>query len=861
MAELYIYEQDADSFADLGLCGRLDESRCEYEEVANGMAELTVEHPLDAWGRHLLLTNGRILKAVVPVRSVPEVDPETSAYYTVAETWTIKRTATKNQRTVWNKRASTLKTGQKQKKKKVLKAGSKVTVTVNYGELDNEWKIKCGKVTGFIDSDALENKVTQTPRSGESVEHWFERVTPSWTAKEQLFRIYDVRRNGKEVTVRARHIFYDNLASVSTYEARGAVSLPTVLRGIANGAVGDADVNFFTNISAGTLSGAHYRNRNVAEAILDPEDGCAARWQADVIRDDEDCYLISQAGFDRGVVLEAGYDLVGVDYRVNDEDVVTHLRPVGEQENGEPLYLTSTQGLVASPRAAQFPFRRVAVLPVNDAKVKKKDGVTAAICRTRMQQAANEAFAAGADQPEVSVSVHFALLGDAPRYAAYKDLKKLYLFDTVRVRDRRLNLFEAVRVSRIRWDCRREKMLEVELGALMDLAPSVSNFQIKGISGAKLAEGTVSAAALDDESINTRHIQAESINAEAIQAEAVTADHMAADTFTAGKAIVQKLNAHSLAAVIAELGSVTAATVSTNALAAGMASLFTVVADNITSRQITADALDAVIESVVTLSAGSAEFDAATVTHLLSNLLQVSRLYGSQARIDNLYVTEANIVNATLDRLCVQGSDGEYYDLSVNSGGQIAATLREVSPEEAAEGETRDGRGIVESTLDVEALDGLYLRDAETGLATLYTEAMDTGRLTAVEAFIGSAQIPQLQTTVVEAIGNSMTFSANQVIQLLAGVAEGVRTWFTFGNDGLRTRRHNPDGSYASKWSTLVGDDGYYIDHEDVPGHVGAFYRERFEARSVRLMRGLEAALIARPTSAGGWAWYDEGQQ
>ena len=104
MSETYIYDQDCDDFATLGLCGRLDEMACTFEEEANGMSELTLEHPIDPEGRFALLLPGRILKAVVPVRNIPELDDDTREFVTSVQKWYVRSDASKLERSVFNKR-------------------------------------------------------------------------------------------------------------------------------------------------------------------------------------------------------------------------------------------------------------------------------------------------------------------------------------------------------------------------------------------------------------------------------------------------------------------------------------------------------------------------------------------------------------------------------------------------------------------------------------------------------------------------------------------------------------------------------------------------------------------------------------
>ena len=918
MANLYIYEADCENFATLGMCGRMAEERCEFEEVANGMSELTVEHPIDSWGRYRLLEPGRWLKAIVPVRSVPEIDPSNNMYITTVETWTVSRLATKTQRTVY-------KNANLKKKKAILKAGARVTVTSQ--PASGAWKVRSGKYVGYMDGTALENRVVQTARSGETAQQFFDRVEPDWSCREQLFRIYEVTKTDDGVTAKARHEFYECAGAVSSFEGNGNYSLMTVLNNVKNAAVGDVDLDFHTNIT-GTLLGAHYRNQNIANIVLDPEKGVAARWNAGVIRDGDDCSLISNPGFDRGVTLDHGVDLLGVNYTVSWDNVVTHIRPVGSDKNGNPLYLTSTGGLVAGPHAASYPFRRVGVLDVSAAKVSsKKNGITVAMARGMMQDAAAEQFANGADQPEVSVSVSFELLGETPKFAAYRGLKRLFLFDTIGVRNTRLGIDVKTQVCRVVWDCKRERMLELEAGALKDLSSSVSSWQLAGgISGAKIAAGTISAAAIDDDSINVRHLQADSVNADAIQAEAVTAGKLAAGAVTAGtieagavtagtiaanavttdklaaqsvttaklaagavtaatigaqavtaeKLAAGAVNAQALSAVTAAIANLAAADISTSTLYAAFAHLMSLAAGSIRAGTVSADQLATQLATIVSLTAQIVDVGYAHVKDLSAGTAIITDGEAGSLRIERLAVTSANLLNAVIDTLVLSGTDGKYYAVRVGAGGSLAAEELELTQAEIEAGVTADGRQILADEVNAQSLNGSTVRAQQAILATVFTDALTAGKITANQAVMASASVPALYTTAITALGNSLDLQANQSVNILVGEAQAaagdamdaaeeaqasadaaqatadgaeataaqVRSAFTFDTDGLRTRMS------GSKWSTLTAEDGFYIDHDDVPGHVGAFYQETFEPRSMRL-----GDVILRKTASGGWTW------
>ena len=211
-----------------------------------------------------------------------------------------------------------------------------------------------------------------------------------------------------------------------------------------------------------------------------------------------------------------------MEYEVNWENVVTAVRPIGQTENGRPLYIKGYKGLVESSRAAQYPYRRIATLDVSEARV-KKGTLTTAEARVKLKAAAKELLASGVDQPQVGVRVTFKQLGETVEYAAYKGLKNLFLFDKVRVLNPRIHVDVTARVTRIVWNCRLQRMEKVELGTLQDLSPKVAGFQLaRGINGAKLANGTVTSGSLDDDCVSLRHMQADSVNAQVIQAESIT---------------------------------------------------------------------------------------------------------------------------------------------------------------------------------------------------------------------------------------------------------------------------------------------------------------------------------------------------
>ena len=53
--------------------------------------------------------------------------------------------------------------------------------------------------------------------------------------------------------------------------------------------------------------------------------------------------------------------------------------------------------------------------------------------------------------------------------------------------------------------------------------------------------------------------------------------------------------------------------------------------------------------------------------------------------IARLAVTEANMVSLTVGELVVKGTDGHFYSVSVNEGGQVVTTLKQIANDDVAD--------------------------------------------------------------------------------------------------------------------------------------------------------------------------------
>ncbi len=662
MADIYVYDKACEDFTNFGLVGALTPTECTFEEEANGLSEITLEHPLDDFGRFAALQRDNLLIAEVPVRTTPEI--QDGAIVTSVEKWTVKpeATITKAQRTIYRNQTGS-------RKLKVVPGGTEVTVVQKPAE--GRYKVKSRYGDGWMEPDGLNYVQTEAI---ENKSQSIESVQPAWTVKPQIFRIYSVEKNIDSVTVSARHISYDLLYNLTTYKNEAAVSCKDALAGIMNGCVAAHEFEAYTNLED-TRAGLDWTRVNPINALLDPETGLTARYSAALVRDNWALYVLHDPGLNRGVTVEYAKNMIGLTCTENAEDVVTRIIPIGETKKGEDLLLEGTTW-VDSPHISDYPVPHIQELKCENCKV-GTDGVTAAIASARMREQAQAVFDNGGDLPEIDMSVEFISLGDTAEYAQYKDLDRLFLWDYVIIRHKKLDLDVTARVAAIKWDCILGRMVSMEIGKVgKTLANTgITTWQIPtGFSGSKIAGGTVGGRALQSDIISARHVQSESIYTEALQAESVTAEKLAAQAITAEKIAAGAVDAISINAVKARLAEITAEDIETDELAAELA-------------------------RITVLICGSASFDKATIKHLVADAMNLEYGVAGQVFIKNLAVEYAQMVGAAIGKLCIKASDGKYYLLDVGADGRVTAAETTVTDGEIEAGQTSGGSVIVETNI------------------------------------------------------------------------------------------------------------------------------------------------------------------
>lgn len=277
---------------------------------------------------------------------------------------------------------------------------------------------------------------------------------------------------------------------------------------------------------------------------------------------------------------------------------------------------------------------------------------------------------------------------------------------------------------------------------------------------------------LTTENVNASKLLAAIINATTLKADSIASNSVETDILTAMaasiiEATVRKLNV---------------GTLKTDALSVAMAEIIGLKVESLTASDIATDRLAAALAAFTVITAGEAEFDRATVQHLVAEALNLSFGTADEVFINNLRVAYGQMVQATIGNLVIKASDGNYYRVDVDRNGNIAATPVGVSESEINAGQTEGGRVILETNITAESLNTSNLLATYALINRIDAARIDVGELFAQRAFVA-----HLLTT---------DISSNSYIQQsIVDVATGkVEQFARLDSDGLHVGEKGKPG-------------------------------------------------------------------
>lgn len=288
---------------------------------------------------------------------------------------------------------------------------------------------------------------------------------------EQLFRIYSKDKSKFEVSVNAYPIFLDAKNDTFIYDKRptncdGQTALSTLLNG--------TKYKGHSNISV--KSTAYWIRKNVLECIgSDDDNSFLSRWGGEVRYDNYDIYIYDRIGADNGMRVEFGFNMNEVEEKIDFSSTVTRIRPVAY--NG---YQLPEGEFVDSPLRSKYPKDFISEISydyiklASDVSGEVQDGDI--VCDSidslydELRKAAKKEYEQNQiDRPSIEYNVSVFDLSRSDKYAEFKSLLKLNLGDTVKVRNRRLDIGTTARVKSIKYNCITQRMESLTIG---DVVPS-----------------------------------------------------------------------------------------------------------------------------------------------------------------------------------------------------------------------------------------------------------------------------------------------------------------------------------------------------------------------------------------------------
>ena len=475
MGYLYVYDPWPTAVDTMGLCGPLTPTKATCTQEKNGDFSLEINHPIDAAGKWAYLAEDNIIKADVPLPTVPEFyAPDAAALVTTIYAATVKDVSHQMRGVypaAWDGpvRMFTLPIG----------TAVYVCVTSNGQSFGGYCRIRWPGGCGWIDQNALTISASSITISNTPTA--LEQYIPSPTARMQLFRIYKVEKGDTSVTAYARHLFYDNLGTFVDYAA-ATVSCVSLVAALKENKSYYLD-EFYGNAKSTITSTAEVKGWTRAgycEAFLSPSDGVLTYWDAMLIREFGDVVLLPNTARDRGFTIDYGANMLGVKYSIDLSDVASAVYPLGQTSKGKVLTVApdtytidGTDGIygpiVRSPDMYDGVYATEHTRVIDyGSKIKATSTTTSAVLAARIKliKAALREFSDNhIDDPAITVSVQFLMLGDTAEYAQYKDLQRLFLCDMITVRHGKLGINVSVQVNKTEWDCLTGRYISVDLGS------------------------------------------------------------------------------------------------------------------------------------------------------------------------------------------------------------------------------------------------------------------------------------------------------------------------------------------------------------------------------------------------------------
>ena len=287
----------------------------------------------------------------------------------------------------------------------------------------------------------------------------------------QYFRISSIRRNLKEVSIIAKHIFFDLnknfIEDINIENKTGSMALSHILGGTSY------PHSFSATSDIDTVASSRLVRKNVVSALIgDTDNSFINRWGGELDIDGFAFKLNEQIGKDDGYTIRYGKNLTGLDLQLNMLEVVTRIRPVGfDGIEIDGLYVDSSYiDNYALPIIKEIKYENVKWTGSPNYEEREDDDSyiydnLAEAQAKLIELATNEFVVNEIDLPKTTINIEFIELSKTEEYKHLKFLQNINIGDTVHIYHKPLDINLKSRCIEYVYDCILNKYETITLGS------------------------------------------------------------------------------------------------------------------------------------------------------------------------------------------------------------------------------------------------------------------------------------------------------------------------------------------------------------------------------------------------------------
>lgn len=290
-------------------------------------------------------------------------------------------------------------------------------------------------------------------------------------AKGQPFRIWNVKKDMKKITILAKHIFFDLGVNFLTDVYPKNLTAVGALEWILDRAA--VQTNFTVSGSSSVVASARYVRKTITDAIFNDDNALVKRFGCELTFDNYNIAVSPQRGSNANFSIRYKKNLTGINFNLDFSEVATRIVPVGfDGLTIDNVYVESSRvGNYFTPLYKKCEFSDIKYDPEDEEAYQ-----TLEEAKQALEDAAIALFDKGVDIPQISISVNFVELSKCSEYENYTNLESVNLGDTINVVVPELNINTTARVNKTIYDCVLERYITLEIGSSRQ---SITTTQIK----------------------------------------------------------------------------------------------------------------------------------------------------------------------------------------------------------------------------------------------------------------------------------------------------------------------------------------------------------------------------------------------